>query len=118
MDSLFIIISHIENPNKMKDLWYLVKEHKEVVLASDLSLRGKGQVENAMAFQPWLMIKNNGEGIFLVKKIIEKFEPWVTMKLQDTIYKHDIPEEFWEMERWSKENEERFGKVQIKKKSD
>ncbi len=118
MDSLFIIINYIENPNKMKDLKYLVKQHKEVVIASELSLRDRGHLKDASAFQPWLIIKNNGEGIFLVKKIIEKFQPWVSMKLQEPIYKHDIPGVFWEMEKWSRENEKKFGKIRIRRKSD
>ncbi|MHA1756120.1 MAG: hypothetical protein ACTSVV_05065 [Promethearchaeota archaeon] len=32
---------------------------------------------NCKSFRPWLIIKNVPEGFFLLKKIIEKFEPWV-----------------------------------------
>lgn len=116
MDSIFVLINHIDDPTKKKALFYLVNQHRNVILASDIYTKNKIDKINKMEFVPWLMIKNNGEGIFLVKKIIEKFEPWVTIKLQHTIYKHDIPEVFWGMEQWSRERERKYGKIQLRKK--
>lgn len=115
MDSIFILINHIEKPSKKKDLFYLLDQHKEVVLASDIYSKTKKEGINNMEFIPWVMIKNTGRGIFLTKKIIEKFEPWVTIKLQDTIHKHNIPEEFWGLEKWTKPIAEKYGKIQLKK---
>ena len=82
----------------------------------DIYIQNKIGKMNKMDFIPWLMIKNTGRGIFLVKKIIEKFDPWVTLKIQDTLHKHHIPKEFWEMNQWTKEREREFGTTQLTKK--
>jgi len=114
MDSIFVMINHIEDPNKKKDLFYLMRQHKEVVIVSDIYLKNKNGLIKKMDFVPWLMIKNTGRGIYLVKKILEKFEPWVTIKIQQTIHKHNIPDEFWGVNKWSKAMELKFGRTHLK----
>ena len=116
MDSIFVLINHVDDPNKKKDLFYLVEQHEGVVLASDIYTKTKVDKVDKMEFVPWLMIKNTGEGIYLVKKIIEKFEPWVTLKLQTTLHKHDIPDFFWGLEKWTREINRKYGTVQLSKK--
>ena len=63
MDSIFILINHIENPSKKQSLITLMKQHEEVILASDIIVKDKMKIIDKMDFVPWLMIKNTGRGI-------------------------------------------------------
>jgi len=111
-DSIFILITHIEKPYKKKDLYYLVDYHPDAILFKHLFIKEKN--EALEDFKPWLIVKNNGEGIFILKKILEKFSPWVIVKLQKTIYEHDIPDEFKDLKKWVGKEVKKLTNIHIK----
>jgi len=89
-DSIFFLINHINEPYKKKDLWYLINSRlknpkkRNLIIYQDIKVADK--CSTCKEFQPWLILKNCGEGIFLLKKFIEKFKPWITMAIQENIY--------------------------------
>lgn len=99
-DSIFILINHINKPYKKKDLRYLINSRlknpkkRNLIISQDIKVADK--CSTCKEFQPWIILKNCGEGIFLLKKFIEKYEPWVTMAIQENIYNlsDDIYENF------------------------
>jgi hypothetical protein len=89
-DTIFFIINHFSEPYKKKDLSYLINSRlkddlkKNLILSHDIVVNGK--CSDCKDFRPWVLVNNNGEGIFLLKKIIEKFSPWVSFGIQKTLY--------------------------------
>jgi len=110
--SILLQIKYVKDKQKLKDLHYLVNEHKEIVEDYDISFLNKEKDERTM-FSPWIIVKNNGEGLFLAKKIIEKFEPWVSMFTLTNVQKKDIPEEILRLYRWTKKNQENLANMKI-----
>ncbi len=99
MESIFILISFVENENKKKDLHYLVGKHKEAIIDMDIRLSGLSK-EESKDFKPWLMVENNTRGIYLINKICRKFDPWVSFWLQTPVYPHQIPLEIKGVSKW------------------
>ena len=89
-DSIFCLIHHIDRPYKKKDIHYLInyrlneKNKNSIVIAHNINIADK--CNNCKKFQPWVLLKNNGEGCFLLKKIIEKTTPWNSCYIQENIY--------------------------------
>ena len=89
-DSIFVLINHFDKPYKKKDIHYLINSRinngrkESVILYHDINILDK--CNQCRAFQPWIMLKNSGEGLFLLKKFIEKCEPWITVYLQKNYY--------------------------------
>lgn len=135
-DLILVYITQVTNVDRMKELYYLVSSHKDIIHASDIYLtkRKKEHVivedeksksrdiyvlenidletsENPL----WLLIENNGKGIYLASKIYRKFQPWVSMGIVKNIYFHDFPEEFKEMKTWNKRKEKDLMKKTLKK---
>lgn len=99
MDSIFVLINFVENENRKKELLYLVGAHKEAIIELDVKLTGM-QKEKSKDFKPWLIVKNNTRGTYLINKIMKKFDPWVSLWKQTPVYPHQIPKEIAEVERW------------------
>ena len=93
-DSIFILIHHFHEPFKKKDIFYLVESRlndtskKNLILFHDLNIKSK--CNECKEFQPWIMVENSGEALFLVKKFIEKCEPWITTIIQENVYNLDL----------------------------
>lgn len=91
-DSIFVLIHHFDKPFKKKDVHYLInsrlnnpqKRKNAIIISHDIKLNDK--CNDCKGFQPWIMLKNTGEGLFLLKKFIEKCEPWITAYLQENLY--------------------------------
>jgi hypothetical protein len=89
-DSVFVLINHIDRPYKKKDLWYLLNsrlkkpEKENIIISHNIKINNK--CLNCKDFRPWILLKNQGEGLFLLKKFIEKFEPWISIGLNENIY--------------------------------
>ena len=88
-DSLFAIVHHFNKPYKKKDIFYLIDSrlnqyNSNVILFHDININNK--CNKCKEFQPWIVLKNSGEGLFLLKKFIEKCEPWITTTLQKNLY--------------------------------
>ena len=90
LDSIFALIHHFDKPYKKKDIFYLLDsrlrniQKKDLILFHDINIIDK--CNDCREFQPWIMLKNSGEGIFLLKKFIEKCEPWITTTIQENLY--------------------------------
>ena len=110
--SILLQIKYIKNKDKLKDLHYLLDQHSEIVEDYDTSFIEKDKDERKI-FSPWIIIKNNGQGLFLAKKIIEKFEPWVTMFALTAAHKNDIPKEILELYKWTKKNQENLSNMKL-----
>ncbi len=82
-----------------KCLFYLVNEHKEAIIDMDIRISGLSK-ENNKDFKPWLIVENNTRGIYLIKKISDKFDPWVSFWLQSPVYPHQIPSEIKGVTKW------------------
>ncbi len=89
-DSIFVLIHHFNKPYKKKDIFYLINSRlrnnrkNDVILFYDINIIDK--CNNCKEFQPWIILKNSGEGLFLLKKFIEKCEPWITSTIQKNLY--------------------------------
>lgn len=89
-DTIFAVINFIEKPYKKKDLHYLVNSRlnrepeEQIIIAHDIKVADK--CSGCKNFRPWLYMKNTPESIFLLKKIVEKYEPWVTFGIQESFY--------------------------------
>ncbi|MGQ4876041.1 MAG: hypothetical protein ACP6IY_18400 [Promethearchaeia archaeon] len=89
-DSIFILIHHFSKPYKKKDLHYLLNSRlnnlkkRDLIIFHDINIKNK--CNQCSDFQPWVLLKNCGEGIFLLKKFVEKFKPWITITLQTNLY--------------------------------
>jgi len=89
-DSIFVLIHHFDKPYKKKDVHYLLSSRlknprkKNVIIAHDINIHNK--CGDCKTFQPWILLKNSGEGIFLLKKFVEKCEPWITTTIQENLY--------------------------------
>jgi len=110
-DSIFCIVNDIIKPYKKKNLNYLLNQHKEVVLFRDIKVSNKCSF--CKDFKPWFIVKNEPRGLFLVKKIVEFFKPWITIYLQKTIYqfkekKTDYDSLFILITKISKERQEKI----------
>lgn len=89
-DSIFVLIHHFHKPYKKKDIVYLLDSRlnnprkKNMILFHDINVIDKCSA--CKEYQPWIILKNTGEGLFLLKKFIEKCEPWITTTLQKNLY--------------------------------
>jgi hypothetical protein len=88
-DSIFILINFFEKTHKKKDLHYLLNsrlrnEKKKLILNYDINQGEK--CKNCADFRPWIILQNSGEGLFLVKKFYEKYQPWVTLGILSNVY--------------------------------
>lgn len=89
-DSIFVLIHHFDKPYKKKDVFYLLdsrlknNQKKDLILFHDINIIDK--CNNCKEFQTWIILKNSGEGLFLLKKFIEKCEPWITTTIQENLY--------------------------------
>ncbi len=104
MDSIFVLINFVENENMKKCLFYLVEKHEEAILEMDVRISGMSR-EESQDFKPWLILKNNTRGLYLIKKIREKFDPWVSLWKQTPIYPHQIPAKINEVKIWDQKLE-------------
>ena len=52
-------------------------------------------------------------GVELAKRLNEKFSPYIILKKQKTIYKHNIPKNIKDLEKWTWKEEKKFGKMKI-----
>lgn len=92
-DSIFVLIHHMTEPYKKKDLHYLIDSRLQndkknsVILTHDIKVSNK--CPDCKKFKPWIILKNCGEGLFLLNKIMGKFEPWITIALQQNFYELD-----------------------------
>ena len=113
-DMILVYITNVSNVDRKHELNYLVEKYKEIVVASDISLKtrkGARIEENPL----WLLIENNGKGIYLASKIYGKFNPWVSMGIVKNIYFHDFPEEIKEKEKWIPSQEKELMKMKLSK---
>ena len=88
-DSIFVLIHHFDKPFKKKDIHYLINSRlnnpqNSIIISHDINLNDK--CNDCKGFQPWIMLKHTGEGLFLLKKFIEKCEPWITAYLQENLF--------------------------------
>ena len=89
-DSIFALIHRFDKPYKKKDVFYLINSRlknsnkKDLILFHDIKIIDK--CDDCKEFQPWIILKNSGEGLFLLKKFIEKCEPWITTTIQENLY--------------------------------
>ena len=96
-DSIFCLIHHLDKPFKKKDIHYLInyrlqnKIKNPLIIAHDINVNNK--CSNCSKFQPWVLLKNTGEGCFLLKKLIEKTTPWNSCFIQENLYDLDIKEQ-------------------------
>ena len=92
-DSIFCLIHHLDKPYKKKDIHYLInyrlsnKKKNSIIIAHDININDK--CNDCKEFQPWVLLKNSGEGCFLLKKIVEKTTPWNSCFIQENIYDLD-----------------------------
>jgi len=110
--SILLQIKYVKDKNKLKDLAYLLDKHKDAVIDKDTSFIDKNK-EHKSNFSPWVIVKNEGKGLYLASKIYEKFEPWVTMYAINLVHKNNIPEEFIGLESWQKTNEKNLSKMKL-----
>ena len=92
-DSFFVLIHHFNKPYKKKDILYLINSRlnnpkkKSLIISADLNIQSK--CSDCKEFQSWILLKNSGEGLFLLKKLVEKCQPWITITIQENLYKQD-----------------------------
>lgn len=110
--SILLQLKFIKDKSKLKDLYYLLNKHKIAVEDCDINFSEK-RIKEKIDFTPWVILKNNGNGLYLAKKIIEKFEPWVTMYGMNIAYKNNIPEEIVRLKQWNQETEKKFSKMKL-----
>jgi len=110
--SILLQIKYVKDKNKLKDLAYLLNKHKDVVEDSDTNYIEKNK-EHKSNFNPWVIVKNEGKGLYLAKKIYEKFEPWVTMYAINLIHKNNIPEEIKVLKEWNQKYEKNLSKMKL-----
>ena len=113
-DSILVYIINVVNAGRMHELNYLVNQYSDIIIASDISLSARRNAkinENPL----WIIIENNGKGIYLASKIYKKFEPWVSMGIVKNIYFHDFPEEIKEKEKWIPSLEKKLMKMKLSK---
>jgi hypothetical protein len=89
-DSILILIHHFNKPYKKKDLHYLINsrlnndEKQNLIIAYDINIVKK--CSDCKDFNPWIILKNCGESLFIIGKILKKYSPWVTMGIQENIH--------------------------------
>ncbi len=89
-NSIFILINYFDKPYKKKDLRYLLSsrlinpQKKGLIEFHDIRIDDKCPA--CKGFQPWIILKNCGEGLFLLNKIVQKYEPWITLAIQEKVY--------------------------------
>ena len=113
-DSILVYITNVNNVDRKLELNYLLNQYKDIVIASDVSLierKNSNINENPL----WIIIENNGKGIYLASKIYKKFQPWVSMGIVKNIYFHDFPEEIKEKEKWIPSLEKKLMKMKLSK---
>ena len=110
--SILLQIKYVKDKNKLKDLAYLINQHKDAVEDYDTNF-GEKQRKEKIDFTPWVILENDGNGLYLAKKIIEKFEPWVTMYIMNIVYKNNIPKEIQELKQWNQETKKKYSKVKL-----
>ncbi|GAG33338.1 unnamed protein product, partial [marine sediment metagenome] len=108
-DNIFSLITKI---NSSKDLYSLIEKYKDVIINSDIRL--KNQCLRCKNITPWLLIKKEPKGVALAGKLQEKFAPYIHLKKQKIIYKHNIPKIINNMVTWSWNEEVKYGKMKIK----
>jgi|SRR5271157_3086124 len=82
-DSILCIINQVLKPFKKKNLHYLLEQHQDIVDFRDIS--AKNDAMHYRQTRPWFIIKNIARGIFVIQKIIEFFDPWITFYLQKQV---------------------------------
>ncbi|MFX1568102.1 MAG: hypothetical protein ACFFCV_07020 [Promethearchaeota archaeon] len=115
VDSFRISINLIdENTNDKKFIKNLMQEYY-----SDAFLEYFYQRDNKNKLE--LIIRNNPLGLFTIKKLIERFHPWIKIYGQKQLIKPDFPKEFWKPineggigKKWSKKVEARILKLDWK----
>ncbi len=113
-DLILVYITNASNVDRKNELNYLVDQYKEIVVASDISLNNRKDVN--IAENPlWLLIENNGKGIYLASKIYRKFEPWVSMGLVKNLYFHEFPEELKVKEKWVPSKDQNLINLKLQK---
>lgn len=113
-DMILVYITNVSNVDRKHELNYLVDQYKDMIVASDISLNNRKDVK--IAENPlWMLIENNGKGIYLASKIYRKFKPWVSMGLVKNLYFHDFPDEFKEKEKWVATKDQELMKRKISK---
>jgi len=111
-DSFRIIIDLIDYNNKDRQYIYNLIN----VYYSDAFLEKEYQRDNKNKLE--LIIKCKPLGLFVIKKLIDKFHPWIKIYGQKQFIKPDFPEEFWKPieeggigEKWSEKMEKRIKKL-------
>ena len=108
-DSFRIIIDLIDNITNNKQYLYSLfnDSYPDAFLKKEYLVANKKKIE--------LIIKNSTLGIFVIKKIIDKFHPWIKIFGQKQLIKPDFPKEFWKPineggigKKWSKKVEKRI----------
>ena len=111
-DSFRINIDLLDNnPNNRTYINKLAKEYySDAFLEKKYLMANKKRVE--------LIIRNTALGLFVIKKLIEKFHPWIKIFGQKQLIKPDFPKEFWKPineggigKKWSKIVEDRIKKL-------
>jgi len=113
-DMILVYITNVTNVDRKHELNYLINHHQDIIIASDINLslrRNTNIAENPL----WILIENNGKGIYLASKIYNKFKPWISMGLVKNLYFHDFPEEFREMKKWDSKKNQSIMKMKLHK---
>jgi len=109
IDSFRILIDLIYDNNKNKRFIHSLinVSYPDAFLEKRYSYNNKNQIE--------LIIKNIPLGLFVIKKLIDRFHPWIKIYGQKKLIKPDFPEEFWKPsneggigEKWSREMKKRI----------
>ncbi len=111
-DMIVLYITQVTNVDRMQELYYLRDKHNDVIIAADIFLKkrkGEDIAENPL----WMLIENNGKGIYLASKIYKKFKPWISMGKATHLYFHEFPEQLKEMDKWDPKKEEQLMKIRI-----
>ena len=89
-DSIFVLFNQNDYKNKKKDILYLLNSRVSNQNANDLikfyDFSKKKKCKTCQNFEPYIILKNCGEGLYLLKKFIEKYDPWITAYVQSNIY--------------------------------
>lgn len=87
-DSFRVIIELIDS-DKEKNFLYntIYVYYPDAILGIEEKEKNKLKIE--------LIIKNDDLGLFVIKKLIDRFHPWIKIYGEKLLIKPDFPEEFW-----------------------
>lgn len=114
-DSFRIIVDVIDNITNNKQFIYSLVNttYPSAFISFSYQTDNKNKAE--------FIIKNNSLGIFVIKKLIDRFHPWIKIFGQKQLLKPDFPGELWKpkneggiCEKWSQKVEEMIKKLDWK----